>query len=101
MSSVLPWSRKAAVVPEKYKSASCAAHPGNQSGSFSAGRRGAGSGVMPQHLSQIRFENRRRFVELLGHAGEVLQLGDRLFSLPHALGRRIDLAAEEIRILPV
>ena len=50
-----------------------------------------------QHLAQIGFEDRRRLLELIGEAGQMLQLADGLLGLPHALGGRIDLAAEEIR----
>ena len=50
---------------------------------------------------EIGVENRRRLLELVGQAGEVLQLADRLLGLPHAFGGRVHLAAEEIRILPV
>src|SRR5262245_19196664 len=53
------------------------------------------------HLAQVAFEYRRRLVQLIGEAGQVLQLADRLLGLPHAVGRRIHLAAEEIGILPV
>src|SRR5438132_12606907 len=100
-SFVLPCRMNADVVPEKYRSASCAAHAGNHSGSFSAGRWCSGSGVMGEHSAQVRFEDARRLLELIGEAGEVLQLADGLLGLSHALGRRIHLAAEEIGILAV
>src|SRR5438034_1775876 len=89
----------AAVVPEKYRSASCTAHAGNHAGS--SGRRLATSSVMPQDRAQIGFEDRRSFLKLIGEACEVLQLADRLFRLPHAVGGRIHLAAEEIGVLTV
>src|SRR6185436_2179985 len=92
---------KAAVVPEKYRSASADAQGGNHSGSFSAGRRISGSGVMPQHRPQISFENRRRLFELVGEPGQMLQLADRLLRLAHAFGGGVDLTAEEIRVLPI
>src|SRR5947208_6481711 len=56
---------------------------------------------MPQHLPQIGLEDRRRLFELVGEAREVLQIADRLLGLAHAVGSRIDLAAEEIGVLPV
>ncbi len=99
---MLPCSTNAAVVPEKYSSASCAAHGGNHVGQLFGRapvrgiRRHAAS-----TLAQIGFEDRRRLLELIGEAGQVLQLADRLLGLPHALGGRVDLAAEEIGILPV
>ena len=39
--------------------------------------------------------------ELVGQAGQVLQLAHRLFRLLHAFGRRVDLTAQEVRVLPV
>src|SRR5947207_5709436 len=91
-SSVLPWSTNAAVVPEKYRSASCDAHGGNHAGR-SAGRLCRDSGAIAKHSAQIGIEDRRRFLELIAEPGEGLQLADGLFGLLHALGRRIDLAA--------
>src|SRR5262245_7974142 len=54
-----------------------------------------------QHLTQIAFENRRRLFELIGEAGEMLQLAHRFLGLPHAVRGRVHLAAEEIGILAV
>src|SRR5688572_8757773 len=59
------------------------------------------SGVMPQHLAQVGFENRRRLVKFFRETGQVLQLAHRLLGLPHALRCRIDLAAQEVGILTV
>src|SRR5688572_9635060 len=59
------------------------------------------SGVMSQYLSQIRVENRRRVLQFVGEAGEVLQLAHRLLRLAHALSSGIDLTADQIRVLPV
>src|SRR5262245_60806590 len=100
----------AAVVPEKYSSASWPAQAGIHAGrsvrrggvvSTVIGTGQASSGSFAQHLSQIALENRRRFFELIGEAGEMLQLAHRLLGLPHAVGGRVDLAAEEIGILAV
>src|SRR3978361_297190 len=93
-SSVLPCRTNAAVVPEKYRSASCAAHPGNQAGN--SGRRAARSGDMSswtQHLTQVSFENGRRLFELVSETGQMLQLAHRFFGLSHAVGGRIDRGA--------
>src|SRR5262245_55656095 len=89
----------AAVVREKYRPASWVAQAGNQSGHF-AGRAGWSS-IMLEHLAEIGFENGRRLLQLIGEAGQMLQLAHRLFCLSHALGRRVDLCAEEVRILAV
>src|SRR5262249_58351977 len=99
----LPCSTNAAVVPEKYRSASCDAHAGNHAGRFErpAGRCRTVSGVIPENSTEIGFENRGRFLQLVAETGQVLQLAHRLLGLSHALGGGVDLAAEEVRILPV
>src|SRR6185436_11894805 len=54
-----------------------------------------------EHLAQVGLQDRRRLLELLAEAGEVLQLADRPLGLAHALGGGVGLAAEEVGILPV
>src|SRR3954471_25016847 len=99
-SYVLPCRTNAAVVPEKYRSASCDAHAANDAGSV-AGRWGVDSTLITKHRAQIGFEDGRRVLQLVRHAGQVLQLADGLLGLPHAVGGGVDLAAQEIGILPI
>src|SRR5262249_55936096 len=99
-SYVFPQRTNAAVVPEKYQSASCEAHAGNHVGR-SVGRRGWTSGIIPEDSAEIGFENGRWLFELFAKAGQVLQFADSLFGLSHAFRRGINLAAQEVRILAV
>src|SRR4029079_10255709 len=47
---------------------------------------GARQASLPEDSTEVSFENRRWLFELLAKAGEMLQLADRLFGLPHAFG---------------
>src|SRR5438552_3517719 len=73
----------------------------NRSSTAKVAAGASGRPLMPQYLTQVRFEDRGRLFELIGEACEMLQLADRFLGLAHAFGRRVHLAAEEIRILPV
>ena len=63
--------------------ASCTAQGGYQSGS--TGRPGTSSATA-EHVAEVGFHDRRRFVDLIGETREVLQYADRPFGLPHAVG---------------
>src|ERR687884_47878 len=91
----------AAVVPEKYRSARPRAHAGTHCGKSAGRRTSATSSVIPQHLPQVRLEDRGRLLELVGETRQVLELADGFLRLPHALGGGVDLTAEEIRVLTV
>src|SRR2546422_5445897 len=100
-SFVLPCSKNTEVVPEKHNSASCEDQGGAHGGSTPGAREGASGtrsadGCLPRIV-----QDRGHLVQLIVHTGDLLQLIEGGLGVVHARGRRVDLAAQEVGVLPV